>query len=96
MLLHEGDICNFEAFINKGCIRLIILMNTVLRLIKNNDQWEAKGTLDDAAAKQLFDNFDFDMVLLSSGINRNCENDLCAHLKNKKPGDKDHPALWWR
>jgi len=21
MLLHEGDICNFEAFINKGCIR---------------------------------------------------------------------------
>ncbi|MEO5888638.1 MAG: Crp/Fnr family transcriptional regulator [Ferruginibacter sp.] len=21
MLLHEGDICNFEAYINKGCIR---------------------------------------------------------------------------
>lgn len=21
MLLHEGDVCNFEAFINKGCIR---------------------------------------------------------------------------
>src|ERR1700709_2694642 len=25
LLLHEGDICNFEAFINKGCIRTYYL-----------------------------------------------------------------------
>jgi CRP/FNR family cyclic AMP-dependent transcriptional regulator len=25
MLLHEGEICNFEAFINKGCIRTYYL-----------------------------------------------------------------------
>ena len=61
------------------------IMQTLLRLINANDQWQARGTLDDAEAMQLFSAFDFDMVLLSSGIDENCEDTLCAYFRANKP-----------
>ena len=64
------------------------ILQTLLRLINKNDQWEAKGTLNDAEAIQLFDSFPFDMVLLSSGISENCEDCLCMYFRDKKPSIK--------
>ena len=64
------------------------IMQTLLRLINKNEQWEVKGCLQDAEAIQLFDSFHFDIVLLSSGIAANCEDSLCAYFRNKKPGIK--------
>jgi hypothetical protein len=64
------------------------IMQTLLRLFNNNEQWEGKGTLGDAEAMQLFDTFYFDIVLLSSGIDENCEDSLCAYFRQKKPSIK--------
>ena len=44
------------------------ILQTLLRLINNNDNWEARGTLDDQVAMRLFDTFHQNLVLLRSGI----------------------------
>lgn len=62
------------------------ILQTVLRLINKNDDWEAKGSLTDNEAIRLFDEFNFDIVLLSSGISENCEAVLCDYFRDKKPG----------
>jgi DNA-binding response OmpR family regulator len=64
------------------------ILQTVVRLINKNEQWEAKSTLDDAEAIKLFDTFDFDIVLLTNGISENCEDSLCLYFKDKKPSIK--------
>jgi vacuolar-type H+-ATPase subunit F/Vma7 len=61
------------------------ILQTVLRLINKNDDWEAKGSLYDSEAISLFDQFDFDIVLLTSGISENCEGSLCNYFREKKP-----------
>lgn len=61
------------------------ILQTVLRLINSNADWEAKGTLQDAEAISLFGSFHFDIVLLSSGISENCEESLCSYFRDKKP-----------
>ena len=62
------------------------ILQTVLRLINKNDDWEAKGSLEDSEAIRLFDDYNFDIVLLSSGISENCEEILCNYFRDKKPG----------
>lgn len=62
------------------------ILQTVLRLINKNEDWEAKGSLEDSEAIRLFDQFNFDIVLLSSGISENCEDVLCNYFRDKKPG----------
>jgi len=64
------------------------ILQTLLRLVNNNEAWEAKGALLDAEAIQLFDSFHVDIVLLSSGIAANCEDSLCAYFRTKRPGIK--------
>ncbi len=61
------------------------IMETLLRLINKNDNWQGTGTLDDNKAMQLFDDHEFDIVLLSSGITEDCEKKLCSYFKHKKP-----------
>jgi len=61
------------------------ILQTVLRLINANEQWEAKGTLEDAEAVRLFDRFSFDMVLLTNGISEHCENSLRLYFTHKRP-----------
>ena len=61
------------------------ILQTVLRLINKNNDWEAKGSLQDHEAIRLFDQFNFDIVLLSSGISENCESSLCNYFRDKKP-----------
>lgn len=61
------------------------ILQTVLRLVNKNMEWEAQGTLSDDEAIQLFDRFHFDIVLLSNGISENCEDSLCSYFRDKKP-----------
>jgi DNA-binding NarL/FixJ family response regulator len=44
------------------------IMQTVLRLIHQNPDWEAKGALTDEEAIQLFAEHNFDLVLLGGGV----------------------------
>jgi hypothetical protein len=64
------------------------ILNTLLRIINKNEDWNALGTLSDADAIKLFDSNNFDIVLLSSGISENCEESLCGYFRDKKPGIK--------
>jgi hypothetical protein len=61
------------------------ILNTLLRIINKNEDWVAKGTMLDKEAIKLFDEFNFDIVLLSSGISENCEDSLCLYFRDKKP-----------
>lgn len=61
------------------------ILQTVLRLINANEQWEAKGTLEDAEAIRLFAKFSFDLVLLTNGISEHCENSLRLYFTDKRP-----------
>jgi hypothetical protein len=64
------------------------ILQTLVRLINKNEAWEAKGCLQDEEAIQLFDTVHFDMILLSSGIAKHCEDSLCLHFRNKRPAIK--------
>ena len=48
--------------------RHVEIMHTVLRLINQNENWEAKGALEDAEAYSVFISQHFDLVLLGGGI----------------------------
>jgi hypothetical protein len=61
------------------------ILQTVLRLINSSNNWEAKGSFVDAEAIQLFDTFNFDLVLLSNGISEACEESLCRYFRSRKP-----------
>lgn len=61
------------------------ILNTLVRLINSNENWEASGTMEDAAAIELFDQFHFDIVLLSSGISQTGEASLCNYFRAQKP-----------
>lgn len=52
------------------------ILQTILRLINNNERWEAMGTSDDEKAVGLFHQHAFDLVLLGSGISNESENKL--------------------
>ncbi|MEO5893144.1 MAG: hypothetical protein ABIQ31_23035 [Ferruginibacter sp.] len=65
--------------------RHVEIMETLLRIIHKNEAWSAKAALTDDEAILLFDEFQFDIVLLSSGINEESENKLRAYFKNSNP-----------
>ncbi len=58
-------ICNHEE-----------ILQTILRLINNNENWKAVGANADEKAIELFHQHAFDLVLLGSGINEEAENKL--------------------
>jgi DNA-binding NtrC family response regulator len=52
------------------------ILQTIIRLINNNEEWNATGTADIEKAIELFHQHKFDLVLLGSGINDEDENKL--------------------
>ena len=58
-------ICNHEE-----------ILQTIIRLINNNEKWNATGTAVIEKAIELFHQHKFDLVLLGSGINDEDENKL--------------------
>ena len=62
------------------------IMETVVRLVNQNDQWNAAGALTDEEAIELFHKYSFDLVLLGSGIEEASENKLRKLFNYQRPG----------
>jgi DNA-binding NtrC family response regulator len=63
------------------------ILQTVIRLINKNDQWNATGTRTDETAIELFHQHIFNLVLLGGGI----END--SEIKLRKIFTLQNPAV---
>ena len=61
------------------------ILQTVVRLINNNPDWNATGALTDAEAIAAFAIQPFKLVLLGGGIEPESEDRLCAHFKAHNP-----------
>jgi hypothetical protein len=62
------------------------IMETVLRLINQNENWSAVGTLTDEDAIEKFHLHSFQLVLLSSGIEEASEKKLRSLFTFQDPG----------
>ena len=60
-------------------------MQTIVRLVNNNPEWDAVGVVTDDDATATFNNRPFKLVLLGSGIEKESEDKLCAAFKAQKP-----------
>jgi DNA-binding NtrC family response regulator len=70
-------ICNHEE-----------ILQTIIRLIANNEKWLPTGTADIEKAIELFHQHKFDLVLLGSGINDEDENKLRRIFTHQNPDIK--------
>jgi len=52
------------------------ILETVVRLINNNENWAGYGAGTNESAIELFMKIDFDIVLLGCGISKECEDSL--------------------
>ena len=62
------------------------ILQILIRLINQNVEWNATATSSDEEAKQLFAGGVFDIVLLSSGIEKQCEERLRSYFMELRPG----------
>lgn len=65
--------------------RHLEILETVIRLINANENWNGVGVMNDEEAKEIFLRKDFSIVLLGSGIQEQSETELCAFFKNQNP-----------
>ncbi|MDB5278421.1 MAG: hypothetical protein JWR61_3376 [Ferruginibacter sp.] len=63
------------------------ILQTVVRLVNKNEEWNATGTSEDEAAIELFHQHPYDLVLLGGGI----END--SELKLRKIFTLQNPNI---
>lgn len=61
------------------------IMQIVLRLINQNDEWSGDGCLSDEEAQSMFIANAYDMVLLGGGISESGEEVLRAFFAEHKP-----------
>lgn len=61
------------------------ILQTIVRLINNNPNWNATGTIADEEAIATFTAQLFNLVLLGSGIEPESEENLCAAFKAHTP-----------
>ncbi|HVW98353.1 MAG TPA: hypothetical protein VHA56_20470 [Mucilaginibacter sp.] len=61
------------------------ILQTVVRLVNNNDQWEATGATTDNDAINAFGTQPFKLVLLCNGIDPESEDTLRAAFKAVNP-----------
>jgi hypothetical protein len=57
------------------------ILQTVVRLINNNSEWNATGVITDEEAITAFTTQHFKLVLLGGGIEQGSENRLCTAFK---------------
>ena len=60
------------------------ILQTVVRLVNNNPEWNATGAVTDDEALVAFDSLPFKLVLLGSGIEKKSEDGLCETFRAKK------------
>jgi DNA-binding NarL/FixJ family response regulator len=61
------------------------ILETVVRLINNNPEWEGFGALTDKEAVQQFDHQVIDIILLCGGIEPESEINLRAYFTAHRP-----------
>ncbi|ASU36378.1 hypothetical protein MuYL_4493 [Mucilaginibacter xinganensis] len=61
------------------------ILQTVVRLINNNPEWNATGVCTDDEAVLAFSTQEFNLVLLGGGIEEESEQRLCDAFKALKP-----------
>ena len=61
------------------------ILQTVLRLINNNEAWNATGAQTDDEALAAFKATGFKLVLLGGGIEQQSEDELCTAFRAHKP-----------
>jgi hypothetical protein len=61
------------------------ILETVIRLINANDNWNGVGAMNDEGAKEIFLKKDFSLVLLGSGIQEESETELCTFFNKQNP-----------
>ena len=61
------------------------ILQTVVRLVNNNPEWECTGACTDDEALQAFSTQSFKLVLLGGGIEAESEDRLCAVFRALKP-----------
>jgi uncharacterized protein related to proFAR isomerase len=66
--------------------RNIEILQTVVRLVNNNPEWNATGVSTDYEAITSFSTQVFKMVLLGGGIEKESEIELCKAFRAKNPG----------
>ena len=64
------------------------ILQTVIRLVNNNPEWNATGCITDEEAITVFKSQEFALVLLGGGIEEQSETDLCAYFRASKPDIK--------
>jgi hypothetical protein len=60
------------------------IKDIVVRLINNKEEWKATGVLTDNEAKTAWESASFDIVLLGSGIEPECETGLRHFFTGQK------------
>lgn len=65
--------------------RHLEILQTVIRLINKQDNWQAQGVLKDEEAKAIFAASNFDIVLLGCGILEEEETDLRSFFEKQQP-----------
>lgn len=60
------------------------ILQTVIRLVNNNPEWNATGCITDEEAISTFKTQDFALVLLGGGIEEQSEQDLCDFFRASK------------
>jgi hypothetical protein len=61
------------------------ILQTLLRIIKKNENWSAAGALTDEEAMQIFDRVHPAIVLLSNGIDDDSEKKMRTYFTNQNP-----------
>ena len=61
------------------------ILQTVLRLLNKNGQWNALGAITDDEAITVFDKGTIGIVLLCNGIDEDSENRLRTHFTQNNP-----------
>jgi len=61
------------------------ILQTIIRLINKNEKWDATGAINSENAIKVFNQQNFDLVLLGSGIDSEDENKLQQIFLEKNP-----------
>lgn len=61
------------------------ILEILIRLVNANEEWHAEGFNDKELAKEYCINHSLDIVLLSSGIDEKCEEELRDFFNSNQP-----------
>ena len=64
------------------------ILQTVIRLVNNNPEWNATGVSTDDEAILVFGSVPFKLVLLGGGIEKESEDLICAAFRTLNPDIK--------